>query len=335
MIMNNESKKDKLISLCITIAVHALVIVLLVFLGFKYQAPEEESGILLMAGEVELSSSNESARTDASDIVEPTPAPEPVAEPTPAPMPQPAAPEPAVPEPAPEQPLIAQNIEDAPALAAEKKKKEEEAKRKAEEEARKKKQAEEVKRVEDARLKAEADAKAKAKAEAEAKAKAEEEAKRKAEEEARRKAEEEARRKAEEEARKRAAAQNLVTGAFGKNSGTGNTANGVQGSVDGNNPTGASRGNAGYGDYDLGGRGIVGSLPKPTFNVNANGKVVVRITVNGNGQVIAAEPTSGTTISNQTVRSAAVEAAKKARFAVKEGAGNVTGTITYYFDSNN
>ena len=335
MIMNNESKKDKLISLCITIAVHALVIVLLVFLGFKYQAPEEESGILLMAGEVELSSSNESARTDASDIVEPTPAPEPVAEPTPAPMPQPAAPEPAVPEPAPEQPLIAQNIEDAPALAAEKKKKEEEAKRKAEEEARKKKQAEEAKRAEDARLKAEADAKAKAKAEAEAKAKAEEEAKRKAEEEARRKAEEEARRKAEEEAKKRAAAQNLVTGAFGKNSGTDNTANGVRGSVDGNNPRGASRGNAGYGDYDLGGRGIVGSLPKPTFNVNANGKVVVRITVNGNGQVIAAEPTSGTTISNQTVRSAAVEAAKKARFAVKEGAGNVAGTITYYFDSNN
>ena len=53
--MNKESKKDKLISLCITIAVHALVIVLLVFLGFKYQAPEEESGILLMDGEVELS----------------------------------------------------------------------------------------------------------------------------------------------------------------------------------------------------------------------------------------------------------------------------------------
>lgn len=312
--MNNESKKDKIISLCITIAVHALVIVLLVFLGFKYQAPEEESGILLMAGEVELSSGNESARTDASDIVEPTPAPEPVTEPTPAPMPQTA-----VPEPAPEQPLIAQNIEDAPALAEEKKKKEEEAKRKAEEEVRKKKQAEEAKRAEDARLKA----------------KAEEEAKQKAEEEARRKAEEEARRKAEEEARKRAAAQNLVTGAFGKNSGTGNVANGVQGSVNGNNPTGASRGNAGYGDYDLGGRGIVGSLPKPTFNVNANGKVVVRITVNGNGQVIAAEPTSGTTIANQTVRSAAVEAAKKARFAVKEGAGNVTGTITYYFDSNN
>ena len=300
--MNNESKKDKIISLCITIAVHVLIILLLVFLGFKYQAPEEESGVLLMAGEVELSSGNESARLDASDIVEPTPAPEPAAEPAP-------APEPAVPEPAPEQPLIAQNIEDAPALAAEKKKKEE------------------AKRAEDARLKAEAEAKAKAKAE--------EEAKRKAEEEAKRKAEEEARRKAEEEARKRAAAQNLVTGAFGKNSGTGNTANGTQGSVNGNNTTGASRGNAGYGDYDLGGRGLVGSLPKPTFNVNANGKVVVKITVNGNGQVIAAEPTSGTTIANQSVRSAAVEAAKKSRFAVKEGAGNVTGTITYYFDSNN
>ena len=316
--MNNESKKDKFISLCVTLIVHALVILLLVFLGFRYQAPEEESGVLLMVGEVELSSGNESLRTEAADIVEPTPVPEP--EPVAA-----AEPVPAVPEPAPEQPLIAQNIEDAPDLAAEKKKKEEQA-RKTEEETRKKKQEQEAKRAaEEARKKAEADARAKAEAEAKAKAEAE----------ARAKAEAEARRKAEEEAKKRAAAQNLVTGAFGKNSGNGNSANGAQGSQNGNSPTGASRGNAGYGEYDLGGRGLQGSLPRPVFNINANGIVKVKITVNANGQVIAAEPTVGTTISNQTVRSAAVEAAKKARFAVKEGAGNVTGTITYYFDSNN
>lgn len=294
--MNNESKKDKLISLCVTIGVHALVILLLVFLGFKYQAPEEESGVLLMVGEVELSSGNEHSVSDVADVVEPAPAPE-------------AIPSPAEPVPAPEQPLIAQNVEDAPAISAEKKKKEEEA-RKAQEEARKKKQEQDaIRAAEQARLKAEADAKAKAEAEA--------------------------RRKAEEEARKRAAAQNLVAGAFGNNSGTGSNANGAQGSVNGNSSTGASRGNAGYGDYDLGGRGMIGSLPRPVFNVNANGKIVVKITVNSQGQVIAAEPTTGTTSANQALRSAAVEAAKKAKFAVKEGAGNVTGTITYYFDSNN
>lgn len=302
--MNNESKKDKLISLCVTIGVHALVILLLVFLGFKYQAPEEESGVLLMVGEVELSSGNEHSVSDVADVVEPAPAPE-------------AIPSPAEPVPAPEQPLIAQNVEDAPAISAEKKKKEEEA-RKAQEEARKKKQEQDaIRAAEQARLKAEAEAKAKAEAEARAKAEAE------------------ARRKAEEEARKRAAAQNLVAGAFGNNSGTGSNANGAQGSVNGNSSTGASRGNAGYGDYDLGGRGMIGSLPRPVFNVNANGKIVVKITVNSQGQVIAAEPTTGTTSANQALRSAAVEAAKKAKFAVKEGAGNVTGTITYYFDSNN
>ena len=166
---NNESKKDKITSLCVTLIVHALVVLLLVFLGFKYQAPEEESGILLMVGEVELSSGEDSSVSDVADIVEPAPAPE-------------AVPTPSAPEPTPEPPLIAQNIEEAPSLAAEKKKKEEQA-RKAEEEARKKQQELDAKRAAElAKQKAEADAKAKA--EAEARAKAEEEARRKAEEEA-------------------------------------------------------------------------------------------------------------------------------------------------------
>lgn len=301
--MNQDSKKDKIISLCIALLVHALVILLLVFLGFKYQEPEEESGILLMVGEVELSSGNESSVADAADFTEPTPAAE-------------ATPIPSVPEPAPEQPLIAQNVEDAPALAAEKKKKEEEA-RKAEEQARRQKELDAKRAAEQAKQKAEAEAKAKAEAEARAKAEAE------------------ARRKAEEEAKKRAAAQNLVAGALGKNSGTGDNANGAQGSVNGNSSTGASRGNAGYGEYDLGGRGIVGSLPRPSFSVNASGTVKVRITVNANGEVIEAVPVSGTTTSSQALRNAAIDAAKKARFVTREGSGNQQGTITYNFDSNN
>lgn len=303
----NNNKKDKLISLCVTIFVHALLIMLLVFLGFKYKAPEEESGVLLMVGEVELSAGDESMVSDIEEsIVEPEPAPAPVATPVPT-----------IPEPAPEQPLIAQNKDDAPAIAAEKKKKDE-AKRKAEEEAKKKQQELDAKRAaEQAKIKAEAEAKAKAEAEARAAAEAE------------------AKRKAEEEAKKRAAAQNLVAGALGKNSGTGTTPNGSQGSPNGNSATGASSGSPGYGSYNLGGRGMVGSLPRPTFNVNASGKVVVKITVNAQGQVIAAEPTTGTTTSSQVLRNAAVEAAKKAKFAVAEGAGNQQGTITYLFDSNN
>lgn len=310
--MNEPTKKDRLVSFGVTLAIHVIILLLLIFFGFSYKVPEEESGILLMVGEVELSAGNERSVSPAVDNVEPKvePNPEPVV-PT-----QPAV-TPAVPEPQPKEPLIAQNTDDAPALAEERKKKEE-AKRKADEEAQR------IKAEEEARRKAELEAK---RAE-EARLRAEAEAKRKAEEE-------EARRKAEEEARKRAAAQNLVTGAFGKNSGTGENANGAQGSPTGNSANGASRGNAGYGQYDLGGRGIVGSLPRPSFNVNASGKVVVRITVNAQGNVVGAEIAAGTTTSSQALRTAAIDAAKKARFAVAEGAGNQQGTITYLFDSNN
>lgn len=304
MIEYNDNKKDKLISLGISLGLHALLILLLIFLGFSYKAPEEESGVLLMVGEVELSSGNSHSASNAVVTSEPASVEEPAAQPESAEAPAETAP--SVPQqPQPKEPLIAQNNDDAPNLAAEKEKK----------------------RKEEAAKKAEAEAKAKAKAEADAKAKAEAEAKRKAEEEA-------ARRKAEEDA-KRKAAQNLVTGAFGNNSGTGDKNNGIQGSVNGNSANGASRGNAGYGKYDLGGRGISGSLPRPSFNVNQSGTVVVKITVNAAGNVISAEPTSGTTTASQELRKAATEAALRAKFKTAEGAGNVTGTITYFFDSNN
>lgn len=296
MIEYNDNKKDKLISLGVSLGLHALLILLLIFLGFSYKAPEEESGVLLMVGEVELSSGNSHSASNAVETSEPASVEEPATQPESAEAP--AETTPSVPQqPQPKEPLIAQNNDDAPNLAAEKEKK----------------------RKEEAAKKAEAEAKAKAKAEAEAKRKAEEEA---------------ARRKAEEDA-KRKAAQNLVTGAFGNNSGTGDKNNGIQGSVNGNSANGASRGNAGYGKYDLGGRGISGSLPRPSFNVNQSGTVVVKITVNAAGNVISAEPTSGTTTASQELRKAATEAALRAKFKTAEGAGNVTGTITYFFDSNN
>ena len=294
--------RDKIISLCLSLGIHALLILLLLFFGFSYKAPEEESGVLLMVGEVELSAGEEHSASSAEDSVEPSSIEEPISEPEP--IVEDVTPLPNNPAPVKNNPVMTQDLDDAPSIAAarEKKQKEEEAKKKADEAA-------------------------KAKAEEDAKARAEE-AKRKAEEE-------EARRKAEEEAKKRAAAQNFVAGAFGKNSGTGTQANGVQGTTNGNSATGANRGSAGYGEYDLGGRGISGTLPKPDFNVNASGKVVVKITVNAEGIVIATEIAPGTNTANQTLRNSALAAAHKARFKIAEGAGNVTGTITYFFDSNN
>ena len=154
------------------------------------------------------------------------------------------------------------------------------------------------------------------------------EAKRLAEEKAERE-----RKAAEEAARKR------VAGAFGKgaqmegNKGTSATGTGTEGSKDGNSSTGAKTGTGGYGTFDLGGRSLgTGSLPKPAYNVQEEGRVVVNITVNPAGQVVATSINPRTNTVNSTLRKAAEDAAKKARFNTVSGVTNQTGTITYYFN---
>lgn len=139
------------------------------------------------------------------------------------------------------------------------------------------------------------------------------------------------RREAEEAARKR------VAGAFGKGQQMGNTGTtegtGVQGSSTGNAPTGAPTGSGGYGTFDLGGRTIgAGGLPRPAYNVQDEGKVVVAITVNPAGQVIATNIDRQTNTVNPALRKAAEDAAKKARFNAVSGLNNQMGTITYYFN---
>ncbi len=62
------------------------------------------------------------------------------------------------------------------------------------------------------------------------------------------------------------------------------------------------------------------------------GKVVVAITVNPAGYVIATSIDRQTNTVNPALRKAAEEAAKKARFNEVEGLNNQTGTITYYFN---
>lgn len=179
----------------------------------------------------------------------------------------------------------------------------------------------ETKKVEAAKTDASKDAEAKAKAAAEAEAKAAAEAKRKAAEEA-------ARRKAAEEA-----AAKRVAGAFGRGAqmGKGNGADeGRQGAPNGNAPTGG--GNGGYGSFDLGGRSLgQGGLPRPVYNVQEEGRVVVTITVNPKGQVIATSINRQTNTVSTALRKAAMDAARKARFNEVSGVDNQTGTITYHF----
>jgi len=153
--------------------------------------------------------------------------------------------------------------------------------------------------------------------------------------EAERKAAEEA--VAEQQRQAQAAARSRVSGAFGRGTQMGSRGNtqgeGLQGSPDGNSDSGATEGVGGYGSFSLGGRSLgQGGLPRPTYNVQEEGRVVVDITVNPAGKVIAADINSRNTNNmSSALQRAALEAARKATFNEIESNNNQTGTITYYF----
>ena len=70
----------------------------------------------------------------------------------------------------------------------------------------------------------------------------------------------------------------------------------------------------------------------PDSNVQEEGRVVVNITVNPAGQVVATSINPQTNTVNSVLRKAAEDAARKARFNTVDGVTNQTGTITYYFN---
>jgi len=87
--------------------------------------------------------------------------------------------------------------------------------------------------------------------------------------------------------------------------------------------------------YSLDGRSVVGDLKKPDYPGQESGKVVVQITVDKDGRVIAAVPgmRGSTTISTKLLE-AAKKAALTARFnkvTDPNAAINQKGTITYDF----
>ena len=158
------------------------------------------------------------------------------------------------------------------------------------------------------------------------------------EENARREAEQRAQRaKEEEEQRQRDAINQQISGAFGSGTtsqnqqGTETTGSGIQGDSQSTTTAGSSSG-GGYGEFNLNGRTLgPGGLPRPAYSAQEEGRIVINITVDPNGNVIFAEIGRGTNIDNTTLRNSAREAALKAKFNRIPGNNNQSGTITYRY----
>ena len=140
--------------------------------------------------------------------------------------------------------------------------------------------------------------------------------------------------KAEAEKAAAEAAAKSMAGAFGKGNamkdkGEADAGEGVQGSVEGSMEVGQHVGTDGIGNFNLGGRSLVGKLPHPEYKVQDQGVVVVSIDVSPEGRVIRASVKRASV--GIVLRNAALDAARKARFNAVNGVDNQSGTITYYF----
>lgn len=118
-------------------------------------------------------------------------------------------------------------------------------------------------------------------------------------------------------------------GGKGKGDGTG-IGDGTGSGTGGGNGNGNGKG-SGSG-YSLAGRSAL-SKPAPNYNCNEEGKVVVEVTVDQNGNVIEARPGArGTTNAASCLTSQAKAAAMKTKWSASPtGASKQVGTITYVF----
>ena len=82
------------------------------------------------------------------------------------------------------------------------------------------------------------------------------------------------------------------------------------------------------------GRSTVGNIPRPVYNVQESGIVVVNIVVDNYGNVVRAVPGGdGTTVLDKTLYAAARNAAMDTHFNMSADAPAMQeGTITYYFN---
>jgi TonB family protein len=118
---------------------------------------------------------------------------------------------------------------------------------------------------------------------------------------------------------------NAMNGLFGNN----NSAGSGTTSGDGRQGNPAGSGNSGGNSWSLNGRSLNGSLVKPSYENDVEGRITVSIRVDENGNVISASIGSPTNISDAATRNAAISAAKRTRFS--SGNGTASGSITYNF----
>lgn len=132
---------------------------------------------------------------------------------------------------------------------------------------------------------------------------------------------------------------NQMAGLFGNSSGNGSRGNtqgtGTQGVPTGNASYGKTSGIGGWGEYDLGGRGVGrGGLVKPAYTANDYGTVVIDIIVDPSGKVVSADIGRGTNTPSSKLKKEALSAALRTKFSPTNKAGNQKGTITYKFNLN-
>ncbi|MGC3978314.1 MAG: energy transducer TonB [Paludibacteraceae bacterium] len=123
-------------------------------------------------------------------------------------------------------------------------------------------------------------------------------------------------------------ANSAMSGLFGNSGGNGSGT--TQGDGRQGNPAG--KGTSGGNSWSLNGRDLIGSLVKPSYSSNEEGRITVSIRVDKNGIVASAVVVSPTTISDAETRKGAVNAAKRTKFS--GGSGVVVGTITYLYRLN-
>jgi TonB family protein len=117
-----------------------------------------------------------------------------------------------------------------------------------------------------------------------------------------------------------------------KYSDIGNSKQNQPGNLFANSDTGTNKGTGVYGSFNLDRRGIDnGGLPRLEYNGKEEGKIVIDIIVDPDGNVVIAVIGYGTKITDPTTRKSALKAARRAKFDKIQGSNNQSGTITYNY----
>ena len=296
--------KEQRIATIGTVLFCILFTLILLMVRFINDPTEEEEGVLVNFGDSEQGYGQVEPRPAVAQNI-PTPPPTP-SEPTPA---QESSPEP---QQTGEEEVVNQDFEESAVIEQKKKKKREDDELKRRQEELKRQQELEQQRL------------------------AEEQ--RRKEEEERKRQEELQRQQQQQQATNARAANAFAAGrnANGGNTGEGNTTgNGNQGSPNGD-PNSTNRAGKGGGNgynFDLSGRSMGTEPPKPEYNSNSEGKVVVEIWVDRKGNVISASPgQKGSTTLDPVLCEAAKRSAIQAKFNEDPNAAEKQkGTITYTF----